>query len=39
MEGLEEICFEIISHSGQAKGLLMEAVTDSRAEHPDYSAI
>lgn len=39
MEGLEEICFEIISHSGQAKGLLMEAVTNSRAEHPDYSSI
>lgn len=30
MENLEEISFEIISHSGQAKSNIMEAITKSR---------
>ena len=30
MEGLEEISFEIISHSGQAKSDIMEAISKSR---------
>lgn len=35
MEGLEEISFEIISHSGQAKTEIMEAVTRSRTSNMD----
>lgn len=35
MEGLEEISFEIISHSGQAKSEIMEAVSRSRSDSAD----
>ena len=35
MEGLEEISFEIISHSGQAKAEIMEAVTCSKSDAKD----
>ena len=35
MEGLEEISFEIISHSGQAKAEIMEAVSRSRSGNED----
>ena len=35
MEGLEEISFEIISHSGQAKSEIMEAVNYSKSDSKD----
>lgn len=35
MKGLEEISFEIISHSGQAKSEIMEAISHSRDSEED----